>query len=36
MVGQVYSEDDQILECSVGHFVPGHFKFHVLRRVERT
>jgi len=36
LVGQVYSEDDHILEYSVGHFVPGHFKFHVLRRVKRT
>jgi GntR family transcriptional regulator len=35
LVGQVYSDDNRILEYSTGHFVPGHFEFHVLRRVRK-
>lgn len=36
LIGQVYSADERILEYSISHFAPGHFKFHVLRRVQPT
>jgi GntR family transcriptional regulator len=34
-VGQLYSYDEDVLDYSVSYFIPGHFKFHVMRRVGR-
>ncbi len=31
---QLYTGDEQIVDYSIGHFVPGHFKFHVIRKVK--
>jgi len=36
LCGQLYSRDEQVLAYSTSHFVPGYFKFHVMRRVDRT
>ncbi len=36
LVAQLYSFDEQVVDYSVSYFVPGHFKFHVMRRVQRT
>lgn len=33
LVGQLYGHDDQVLDYSVSYFVPGYFRFHVMRRV---
>jgi len=33
LVGQLYSFDEKVIDYSVSYFVPGHFKFHVIRRV---
>lgn len=33
LVGRLYDEDGQVLDYSLSYFVPGHFKFHVVRRV---
>jgi GntR family transcriptional regulator len=33
LTAQLYSQDDQIVDYSLSYFVPGHFKFHVIRRV---
>ncbi len=35
LVGQLYSYDEKVLDYSVSYFIPGHFKFHVMRRVGR-
>jgi GntR family transcriptional regulator len=35
LVGQLYSYDGAVLDCSISYFIPGHFKFHVTRRVDR-
>jgi len=35
LVGQLYSYDEKVVDYSVSYFVPGHFKFHVMRRVNR-
>jgi GntR family transcriptional regulator len=32
-VGQLYDSKDRILDYSVSLFVPGYFRFHVMRRV---
>ncbi len=32
-VAQLYSYDEQVVDFSVSYFVPGHFKFHVMRKV---
>ncbi|MDF1513063.1 MAG: GntR family transcriptional regulator [Anaerolineae bacterium] len=33
LVAQLYSYDEQIVDYSVSYFVPGYFKFHVMRQV---
>ncbi len=33
LIGRLYSFDEQVVDYSVSYFVPGHFKFHVIRRV---
>lgn len=33
LIGQLYSFDEKVIDYSVSYFVPGHFKFHVIRRV---
>ena len=33
LVAQLYSYDEQVVDYSVSYFVPGHFKFHVMRQV---
>lgn len=30
---QLYSYDEEVVDYSVSYFVPGHFNFHVMRRV---
>ncbi|MCD6344392.1 MAG: GntR family transcriptional regulator [Anaerolineae bacterium] len=35
LVGQLYSYDEKVVDYSVSYFVPGHFKFHVMRKVNR-
>jgi GntR family transcriptional regulator len=34
LVGQLYSYDEKVLDYSLSYFMPGHFKFHVTRRVK--
>ena len=34
LTGQLYSFDERIVDYSVSYFVPGHFRFHVMRRVQ--
>jgi GntR family transcriptional regulator len=36
LVGQLYSYDGEMLDYSISYFIPGHFKFHVTRRVDRS
>jgi GntR family transcriptional regulator len=33
---QLYAQDSQILDYSISHFVSGHFRFHVIRRIENS
>ncbi len=33
LVAQLFSYDEHVVDYSVSTFVPGHFKFHVMRRV---
>lgn len=33
LVAQLYSYDEQVVDFSVSYFVPGYFKFHVMRQV---
>ena len=35
LTGQLYSHDEKVLAYSTSYFVPGYFKFHVMRRVSR-
>jgi GntR family transcriptional regulator len=30
---RLYEQDGQVVDFSVSHFVPGHFNFHVVRRI---
>ncbi len=30
---QLYAQDNRIVDYSVSHFVPGYFRFHVIRRI---
>jgi GntR family transcriptional regulator len=30
---QLYAQDAQVVDYSISHFVPGHFRFHVVRRI---
>jgi len=34
LTGQLYTGDQQVVDYSIGHFVPGYFKFHVMRKVQ--
>lgn len=34
LVGQLYNHSERVLDYSVSYFIPGHFKFHVTRRVD--
>lgn len=33
-VSQLYSYDEKVVDLSVSYFVPGHFQFHVMRKVQ--
>jgi len=35
LTGQLYSLDDVIMDYSVSYFVPGFFKFHLMRKVPK-
>jgi len=35
MTAQLYSYDDKVVAFSTSYFVPGHFQFHVMRKVSR-
>jgi GntR family transcriptional regulator len=35
LVGQLYSYDEKVIDYSLSYFIPGHFKFHVTRRVKK-
>ena len=35
VVGKLYSYDENVVDYSVSYFVPGHFKFHVMRKVNQ-
>lgn len=35
LIGQLYSRDEKVLDYSTSYFIPGYFKFHVMRRVDR-
>jgi GntR family transcriptional regulator len=30
---QLYAQDNRIVDYSISHFVPGYFRFHVVRRI---
>jgi GntR family transcriptional regulator len=30
---QLYSEDSRVVDYSISYFLPGYFRFHVVRRV---
>jgi GntR family transcriptional regulator len=34
LVGRLYNHSERVLDYSVSYFIPGHFKFHVTRRVD--
>ncbi len=34
LVAQLYSYDEKVVDLSVSYFVPGHFRFHVMRKVQ--
>jgi GntR family transcriptional regulator len=33
LVAQLFTTDGQIVDYSISHFVPGYFRFHVVRRI---
>jgi len=35
IVAQLYSLEGKVVDYSTSYFVPGHFKFHVIRRLSR-
>jgi len=35
LIGQLFSHEEEVLDYSISYFIPGHFKFHVMRRVGR-
>jgi GntR family transcriptional regulator len=35
LTAQLYAADGRIVDYSVSHFIPGHFRFHVIRRVSQ-
>ncbi len=34
LVGKLYSCEEKVVDYSLSYFVPGHFKFHVIRKVQ--
>lgn len=36
LVAQLFSYDERVVDYSVSTFVPGHFKFHVMRQVRNA
>ncbi len=34
LTAQLYTYDEKIVDYSTSYFVPGHYKFHVMRRVQ--
>jgi len=36
LIGQLFSTGEDVLDYSLSYFVPGHCKFHVMRRVGRV
>lgn len=35
LTGQLFSFDEQVVDYSTSAFVPGHFRFHVMRQIRR-
>ena len=35
LTAQLFSYDEHVVDYSVSYSVPGHFKFHVMRRIVR-
>jgi GntR family transcriptional regulator len=35
LVAQLFSYDERVVDYSVSRFVPGYFRFHVMRRIVR-
>lgn len=35
LTAQLYSYDEKVIDYSISYFVPGYFKFHVMRKVVR-
>jgi GntR family transcriptional regulator len=35
LTAQLFSQDDQVIDFSYSYFVPGQFKFHVMRRLNK-
>lgn len=33
---QLFARDGRIVDYSLSHFVPGYFRFHVIRRIDQT
>ena len=33
LVAQLFAADGQVVDYSISHFVPGYFRFHVVRRI---
>jgi len=33
LIARLYSGDGRVLDCSTSYFIPGYFRFHVVRRV---
>jgi GntR family transcriptional regulator len=34
LVGRLYNHSERVVDYSISYFIPGHFKFHVTRRVD--
>jgi GntR family transcriptional regulator len=35
LTAQLFTQGDQIVDLSYSYFVPGQFKFHVMRRLNK-
>lgn len=35
LTGQLYNHDEEVMDYSVSYFVPGFFKFHLMRKVPK-
>jgi GntR family transcriptional regulator len=35
LTGQLYNHDEEIMDYSISYFVPGFFKFHLMRKVPK-